>query len=113
MNRYVVLYCAPQDVATRFAEVTPEQAQAGLQRWVDWAEKLGPALVDPGQPLGNAMKVTPQAVTRSDTNVIGMSILQASSRDEALGLVADHHHLQWSSDCEIIVLEEMAIPELQ
>ncbi len=57
MNRYVVLYCAPQDVATRFAAATPEEAQVGLQRWVQWAERLGPALVDPGHRLsriGNA-----------------------------------------------------------
>ena len=113
MNRYVVLYFAPQDVATRFAAATPEEAQVGLQRWVQWAERLGPALVDPGKPLGNALKVTPGGVTPSDTNVIGMSILQASSRDEALSFVSDHHHLAWSDDCEILLLEEMAIPELQ
>jgi hypothetical protein len=112
MNRYVVLYCAPQDVATRFAQATPEEAGVGLQRWVQWADRLGPALVDPGKPLGNALKVTPGSVVPADTNVIGMSILQASSREEALELVADHHHLEWSPDCEILLLEEMAIPEL-
>lgn len=113
MNRYVVLYCAPQDVAARFAQATPEEAQAGLQKWIDWAEELGPALVDPGKPLGNALKVTPGAVESSDTNVVGMSILQANSRDKALQFVADHHHLQWSGGCEIVLLEELAIPELQ
>lgn len=113
MNRYIVLYCAPQDVATRFAAATAEEAQVGLERWVQWAERLGPALVDPGKPLGNAAKVTQAGVTTSDTNVIGMSILQANSRDEALSLVSGHHHLEWSNDCEIMLLEEMAIPELQ
>src|SRR5947199_8765982 len=112
MNRYVVLYCAPQDVATRFATATAEEAQLGLQRWVQWAERLGPALVDLGKPLGNALRVAPDGVTASDTTVIGMSILQAGSRDEALSLVSGHHHLEWSNDCEIVLLEEMAIPEL-
>jgi hypothetical protein len=113
MSRYVVLYRAPQDVATRFASSTAEEAQAGLQRWGQWAERLGPALIDRGRPLGNALKVTPGGVTTSDTNVVGMSILQATSRDEALRMVSDHHHLEWSDGCEIVLLEEMPIPELQ
>jgi hypothetical protein len=112
VNRYVVLYCAPQDVATRFATATPEEANVGLQQWVTWAERLGPALVDPGQPLGRALRVTKAGVSPSDTTVIGMSILQAGSRDEALGMVSDHHHLGWSDGCEILLLEEMGIPEL-
>lgn len=112
MTRYVALYCAPQDVAQRFATATPEEAQVGLNQWVLWAQRLGPALVDAGKPLGNALKVTSDGVTASATNIIGMSILQASSRDEALTMVSGHHHLSWSHDCEIVLLEEMAIPEL-
>ena len=113
MKRFVVLYCAPQDVAARFATATPEEAAAGLQRWIEWAEELGPALVDPGHPLGNAVKVTGVGVSSSETTVVGMSILQAGSRDEAVGLVANHHHLEWSDGSEIIVLEEMVVPELR
>jgi hypothetical protein len=113
MTRYVVLYCAPQDVAARFAGAAADEAQAGLQRWVQWTARLGPALVDPGKPLGNALRITPSGVTDSDTTVIGMSILEAGSRNEALNLVSGHHHLEWSQDCEIVLLEEMAIPELQ
>ena len=113
MNRYIVLYCAPHTVAQRFATATPEETQAGLQRWIGWAQRLGPALVDPGKPLANALKVTPNGVQPSDTTVIGMSILQAPTRDDALGMVSTHHHLEWSDDCEIVLLEEMPIPELQ
>jgi len=42
-----------------------------------------------------------------------MSILQAESMDEALEMVKDHHHLHWAEDCEIVVLEEMPIPEME
>lgn len=69
-------------------------------------------LIDPGKPLGNAREVTTTGVTRSDSDVIGMSILQAESMAEALTLVEHHHHLQWAEDCQITVLEEMPIPEL-
>jgi hypothetical protein len=42
-----------------------------------------------------------------------MSILQATCMDEALKMVDDHHHLHWAEHCEIVVLEEQPIPELQ
>lgn len=113
MHRFIVLYRAPQNVAERFAQATPEQAQHGLQLWVDWASKIGSALLDPGKPLGNGVDVQPTATTKSDTDIIGMSILQANSMDEALTMVKDHHHLHWADSCEITVLEEMAIPELE
>jgi hypothetical protein len=28
-------------------------------------------------------------------------------------MVKDHHHLHWAEGCEIVVLEEMPIPELE
>ena len=83
------------------------------QLWIDWAKKIGPALVDPGRPLGKAVKVTTQGMSPTDSEIIGMSILQANSRDEVLEMVKDHHHLHWAEDCDIVVLEEMPIPEME
>lgn len=113
MGRFAVLYTAPQRVAERFATATPAEAQAGLGQWIAWAQKYQSALVDPGKPLGNAVRITSDGVTPSDTNVIGVSIIQADTRDDALAMLTTHHHLAWSPDCEIILLEEMPIPELQ
>ena len=112
MKRYIVLYYAPKTVAERFAQATPEEAQQGLKLWGAWTEKIGTGLVDLGKPLGNARRVTKTGVTPSDSNIIGMSILQANTLAEALDMVKDHHHLHWADDCEIVVLEEMPIPEL-
>lgn len=112
MARFIVLYRAPQEVAERFATATPEEARAGVQLWTDWFARLGPALVDPGRPLGNARSVTRDGTVAAPTEVIGMTILQADTMDEALDLVGDHHHLQWADFCEITVLEELSIPEV-
>jgi hypothetical protein len=113
MGRYIVLYEAPLGVAERFAQATPEEAMAGMQLWIDWAQKIGPGLVDPGKPLGSAVRVTTDGTASTESNIIGMSMLQAESMDEALVMVEDHHHLHWAEDCEIVVLEEMSIPELE
>ncbi len=123
MTRYIVLYKAPLEVAERFAHATPAEAMKGMKLWEEWFKKIGPALIDPGKPLGNAMRVTKDGITKSDSKIIGMTILQAGSMDEALEMVKDHHHLHWTDgldealanvkgECEIVVLEEQAIPEL-
>jgi len=112
MNRYVVLYKAPVSVARRFAEATPEEAMAGLKLWIDWSQKLGPALLDPGKPLANATRVTRDSIAKTESSIVGMSILQAPSLEAALAMVRDHHHLNWAEGTEIEVLEEMAIPEM-
>ncbi|MFI1919412.1 hypothetical protein [Nocardia sp. NPDC020380] len=113
MKRYIVLYRAPLSVAERFARATPEEAAKGLQLWADWSDRIGAGLVDAGGPLGNARRVTPTTIDPTDSGIIGMSILQAETMDDALAMVQDHHHLHWADDCEITVLEEQPIPELQ
>lgn len=113
MRRYIVLYHAPKNVAERFAQATPQEAQAGMEMWGEWAAKIGQGLVDMGKPLGNPMTVSKEGAKPSDSDVIGMSILQANSMDEALAMVKDHHHLHWAENCTITVLEELPIPELQ
>jgi hypothetical protein len=112
MSRYIVLYHAPLDVAQRFARATPEEAALGLKDWIDWSEKLGSALVDPGRPLGVSRRITQSGVTDGREDIIGMSVLEAESMDEALSMVENHHHLRWADECSITVLEEMGIPEL-
>jgi hypothetical protein len=106
------LYYAPLSVAERFAQATPEEAMKGMQLWVDWAERIGTGLVDGGKPLGNARQVTKEGVTKIDSNIIGMSILQANTMEQALEMVKDHHHLDWAEGCQIVILEEMPIPEM-
>ncbi len=113
MRKYIVLYTAPITAAERFAQVTREEAQQGMKLWFDWKAKIGSGLIDMGNQLGNALKVTKTGVTKSDSNIVGMSILQANTMDDALEMVKGHHHLQWADGCEIVVLEEMPIPEMQ
>jgi hypothetical protein len=113
MPRFIVLYHAPQEVAERFATATPEEARAGVALWTKWFTELGPALVDPGRPVGNTVTVTRAGSTKAPTDVVGMSILQAHDMDAVLALVRHHHHLEWSDACSITILEEMAIPEVE
>lgn len=112
MNRYIVLYKAPTSVRHRFAQATPDEAQQGVQLWIDWQQRVGDALVDAGRPVGRSMRLTSTGADDTDSAVVGMSILQADDMTHALSMVDNHHHLRWADGCEIEVLEEMPIPEL-
>ena len=112
-RRYVVLYHAPRSVAEGFARATAEEAQRGLAQWQDWERRLGPALIDIGRPFGAKVDVTAHEVIPSQSDVVGMSVLEAESMDDALSLVADHHHLRWAEGCSITLVEETGVPELQ
>jgi hypothetical protein len=113
MPRYIIAYHAPLSARERLAQATPEQAMAGVQLWIDWAKKLGPHLIDPGRPFGQAVKVTPAGAAPVSSDMVGLSVIEAADMDEALSLVKDHHHLAWAPDCSITVHEQIAIPELQ
>ena len=41
MTTFLVLYNSPVPAAEMMAQVTPQQAQAGMDAWNAWAEKNG------------------------------------------------------------------------
>ena len=51
MPKYLVLYRADVPADAQMADVTPEQAQAGMALWMQWAEKAGDSIIDLGSPL--------------------------------------------------------------
>ena len=82
-----------------------------MEAWMVWAQKCGDKLVDMGTPLANGTKLVPGGGSEtSDKNVVGYSILQAESLEEASSLLNDHPHLAWDGACEIEVHESMAMP---
>lgn len=111
MKNFIVTYHAPIDAAWKSAESTPEEMQAGMKAWMVWAEKCGSNLVDFGTPLGNGVTLKPGgSMESSESSIIGYSILQAASMDEAKDLCKDHPHLQWNAACEIVVHESLPVP---
>ena len=106
MARFLVLYRAPVSAREQMANVTPEQAQAGMDLWTAWAGKVGDAIVDLGSPLGDA------AIVRDGEpygDLAGYSILEADSRDALMELLQDHPHLH-TAESQVEVHEMLPIP---
>jgi hypothetical protein len=103
MAKFLVLYRSSTTATEQMAGGTPEQAQAGMDAWMAWAQRAGDAVVDLGAPL----KVVEAGGDAGDP-IGGYSILQADDA-EAVGKVLDGHpHAAMGGTIE--VLEFLSMP---
>lgn len=97
MSKYLVLYRSPISPQEQMANSSPEQAQAGMDAWTDWANRAGSAVVDLGAPTADAGTVgrgTGGAAASGEAGFVGgFSILQADSTDAVKRLLESHPHL--------------------
>jgi len=90
--KFLVLYRAPISAVERMAKATPDQAKAGMDAWMTWAEKTRSAIIDLGAPLGESRATTPSPGGAGSAKIVGYSIIQADSMDAAIELLRDHPH---------------------
>ena len=107
MTKFMVLYLSPASAREQMANATPEQMNAGMEAWMQWAGKAGDAVVDLGTPLAPAAHIGPGSSGAGE--IAGFSVMQAESA-EALGAVLDGHpHLSMPGN-SIEVLEMLSMP---
>ena len=108
MAKYLVLYRASSDAQAQMADTPPEQAQAGMELWMQWAGRAGDAISDMGAPL--ATVTTLGQGGGKDLPIGGYSILEADSKDAVTKLLDDHPHFHTPGATSIEVLEFQPIP---
>ena len=114
MKKYIVIYHAPVDAMQQSSQSTPEEMEKGMQAWMTWVQKCGDRLIDMGSPLANGLTLgTDGNHVPSERGVVGYSILQADSMDEARSLLKDHPHMGWNAACQIEVHESLPVPGSQ
>lgn len=107
MAKYLVLYRSKVSAAEQMEGASPDDAQAGMEAWMQWAGKVGNAMVDMGSPLQTIATV---GGSNDGTYIGGFSILEADSAQDAESLVDGHPHLMSPGDPSIEVLEFLPIP---
>ena len=107
MTQYLVLYRSSTSPADQMAKTTPEQAQAGMDAWMQWASKAGKAIVDLGSPLSSVATV---GKADPGQHIGGFSVLQADSKEALTALLDGHPHFHAPGDNSIEVLEYLPIP---
>jgi len=109
MSKYLFVYHAPMTPADA-APPSPEEMEAVMGQWNDWAARVGDGLVDFGTPLDNGIRVTADGTSPSTREVAGYSIIEAVDREAALDLAKNHPHLNMPGGCEIEIHEAQPIP---
>ncbi len=104
MTKFILLYNGP---ATPTENMTPEQMQGVMQKWKEWMEKLGDALVDVGQPMANGVSIVDDGSEGTATELSGYSIVQAEDMSGARALAADHPFLSDNSGKFAVEIHEL------
>lgn len=110
MSRFVFIYHAPTTPADA-APPSPEQMEAVMGAWNDWAASVGSGMIDFGTPLAGGSRVSSDGTTApSARDVVGYTIIEADTMEAALDLAKAHPHLNMPGGCEIEVHEAQPIP---
>jgi len=98
MAKYLFLYRGP---ATPMEDFTPEQGAEQLAAWGAWMDRVGTALVDPGQPIGAGTAVVDDGSTGTPSDQNGYSIIEADSLDAAVDLAKGCPVLQGGAEVHV------------
>jgi hypothetical protein len=90
MSKYLYLYRGP---ATQMDAMSEEESAAQMQAWGDWIGRVGPQLVDVGNPFGSRTAVVDDGTGREPGDLNGYSIVEADSLDAAKALADKHPFL--------------------
>ena len=103
MPKYLYIYHA--DTPMRPA---PDEEAEAMAAWGRWMEKVGPKLIDPGQPVGLSKSVTATGVLDTVKNAaFGYSIVEADSIEEACDLAKDNPMVLGGGSVEVAPIVEM------
>src|SRR3954451_11009582 len=102
MTKYLVLYRSSTTAAEQMAGASPEQAQAGMDAWMTWAQKAGDAVVDLGSPLAVV-----EAAGDAGDPVGGFSILQGDDADALVKVLDGHPHTAMGGSIEVLEFLQM------
>jgi hypothetical protein len=109
MKKFLVLYKAPTASFEQMMQATPEQAKAGMEAWMAWAQKAAGSIVDMGAPLGKSLRVTPAGPSPTRNDLGGYSIMQGESKEALAETLQGHPHFM-TPDGFIEIVELMPIP---
>jgi len=90
MSKFIYLYKGP---ATPMDQFSPEQAETQGKAWGDWMGRVGPALVDIGNPFGGGTAVVDDGSVAEASDLNGYSIVEAENLEAAKAFTQGHPFL--------------------
>ena len=96
MGKYLAIFNGAATDEAR-ANITPEESNAFVTRWGEWAGALGAALIDPGAPLFRKLRLTADAIQPFEDSKTAYAIVEAASHHPAAEMFSTHPHLSLES----------------
>lgn len=89
---------------------TPEAQAAAMKAWGDWMEKLGPSMVNPGEPVGKSKSVTAKGVLNDVPNAaFGFSIVEAPDIETACEMAKGNPMVAGGGSVEVAEIVPMSM----
>lgn len=109
MKKFVALYMATPAAIAGMGQMTPEAAKSGMDEWMTWSNAHKKGIVDLGNPLGKTKRITASGVSDMKNGVLGYSIVEGESADDAAKLFKDNPHVKMA-DAWIELVEVIDLP---
>lgn len=109
MAKYLAIFIGTATAEER-ESITDEQSAAFVKSWGAWASALGPALIDPGSPLFQKVRLTADSAEPFEDSKTAYAIVEAASHKEAVEFFSTHPHLSLLQGNSIEVIECPAPP---
>jgi hypothetical protein len=109
MKKFLVLYMSPVPAVEQMAKATPDQAKAGMDLWMAWANKNSGSILEMGSPLGIGLHMKSDSISPGSTHVVGYSIIQADTLESATKMMDGHPHFHTPRGT-IEILEFLSLP---
>jgi hypothetical protein len=105
MPKFILAYHGKPDIQSK------EEGADHMKKWKEWSKGLGDAVVDPGMPAGASMTVSKDGVTDGGgaNPISGITIIQAETMEDAVGMVKGCPHLSGTGTVEIAQAMEMGM----
>ncbi|MEM7720980.1 MAG: hypothetical protein AAF376_01280 [Pseudomonadota bacterium] len=97
MPKYLLIYHGKPDIQS------PEDGAKHMAAWKAWSAGMGPAVIEPGFPVGLSKTVTPTGIDDNGGSnpASGITIIQADTMDAAITLTESCPHLSGTGTIEI------------
>ena len=108
MAKFIFVYKGP---ATDMSDMSEEQSKAAIDAWNQWMNRLGPSLLDVGQPMANGTSLVDDGSSGTAAQLNGYSIVEAEDMEGARSLADGHPFLsEGKGNFAIDIYELLPVP---
>ena len=111
MKKFVAIYMAPVAAMDEIRKTrSPERMKAFNDSWMKWVKSHEKNFVDVGSPTGNNKRVTKDKIQDVKNEILGYSVVQAETHQEAAKIFQDTPNVQIPG-AYVEVLEFVQMPD--